>query len=350
MSGRVVISLSRAVRIDSVGGGCGDWSTPSTPCANSRRNRLQRSDEVGQKACGVVIPFVQRQPGGRPRAAGDPCADQRGFAKAGGGRDEGQFAVQTLVQPLDQAGAEDHVRPRWGDIEFRGQDWRRHRPSIDHAPSPANLQAVVIGTAWAADRIGFGARAPPRPHWCVGRAPPAAAPRAPGASSSPAPERLRTDPLNPRSLLPRWTAGPSVRDPGGHRQARRRSPAPASVPPLRPTPRAKGGVDRVRAWRGAVADAAEGAGVRRVGPQRGRMAPEGTDVTAPSAFHGQKAGQCGSEVESGCWKAVGHGCGDSGKNPPERGEIGAPGRAAALTAASIGAKARHAHDKCTRLS
>ena len=90
------------------------------PCANRRRNRLQRSDEVGQKAGGVVIPFVQRQPGDRSLATGDPFADQRGFAKAGGGRDEGQFAVQPLVQPLDQARAEDHVRPRWRDIQFRG--------------------------------------------------------------------------------------------------------------------------------------------------------------------------------------------------------------------------------------
>jgi len=32
-------------------------------CANTRRNRLQRSHEVGQKARGVVLPFVQRQPG-----------------------------------------------------------------------------------------------------------------------------------------------------------------------------------------------------------------------------------------------------------------------------------------------
>ena len=28
---------------------------------------------------------------------GDPFANQRGFAEAGGGRDEGQLAVQTLV-------------------------------------------------------------------------------------------------------------------------------------------------------------------------------------------------------------------------------------------------------------
>ena len=32
------------------------------PCSNIRRNRLQSRDEVSQKAGGVVIPFVQRQP------------------------------------------------------------------------------------------------------------------------------------------------------------------------------------------------------------------------------------------------------------------------------------------------
>ena len=76
-------------------------------CANICRNRLQSSDEVSQKTGGVIIPFIQRQPGDRPPATGDPFADQRGFAKAGGSRDEGQFtAAETLVQPLDQARAE----------------------------------------------------------------------------------------------------------------------------------------------------------------------------------------------------------------------------------------------------
>ena len=71
-SGRVAMSLSRAVRIDSIGGGCGDWSACQHPCSNRRRNRLQRSDEVGQKAGGVVIPFIQRQPGNRPPARSEP--------------------------------------------------------------------------------------------------------------------------------------------------------------------------------------------------------------------------------------------------------------------------------------
>ena len=91
------------------------------PFSNVWGNRLlQSSDEVSQKACRVVIPFVQRKPGGRSLATGEPFAKKRGFAKAGGGRDEGQSAVQTLVEPLDQAGTEDNFRLRWGDIEFSG--------------------------------------------------------------------------------------------------------------------------------------------------------------------------------------------------------------------------------------
>ena len=42
------------------------------PCTNIYRNCLQSRDEVSQKAGGVVIPFVQRQPGdsGRMNAEG----------------------------------------------------------------------------------------------------------------------------------------------------------------------------------------------------------------------------------------------------------------------------------------
>src|SRR5256885_13367603 len=97
--------------------------------SNSRRNRLQSSDEVRQKACGVVLPFVQRQPGGTgPRSLDslDPFTDQRGFPKASGGSDEGQFAVQTRVEPLDQAGAADNFRPKPREIQFRGENGRRH--------------------------------------------------------------------------------------------------------------------------------------------------------------------------------------------------------------------------------
>src|SRR6266851_7205248 len=54
------------------------------PCSNSGRNCLQSSDQVCQKACGVVVPCVQGQPGCRSPAPGQPFADQRGFPKARG--------------------------------------------------------------------------------------------------------------------------------------------------------------------------------------------------------------------------------------------------------------------------
>ena len=76
------------------------------------------------------VPFVERKPGSRSPTTGDPFAEERGLTGAGGGGDEGKLAVQTLVQPLDQAGAEDDSSPRWGDIEFSGQNWRRHRSII----------------------------------------------------------------------------------------------------------------------------------------------------------------------------------------------------------------------------
>ena len=91
------------------------------PCF-AQGKRLQRRDEVSQKAGGVVVPFVQRQPRDRSPATGDPFADQRGFAKAGGGGDEGQLAalIETLVQAFDQLGAPHNLGTRLGDVEFGG--------------------------------------------------------------------------------------------------------------------------------------------------------------------------------------------------------------------------------------
>ena len=110
------------------------------PFSNIRRNpfdsaqgkRLQSSDEVSQKACRVVIPFVQREPGHRPLVTGNPFADQRGFAKAGRGGDEGEFVtkLKTLIEPFDQVGAWDQVRPQWRDIQFRLQELFWHKDII----------------------------------------------------------------------------------------------------------------------------------------------------------------------------------------------------------------------------
>jgi len=110
-------------------------------CSDAGEEGLQRRDEVGQKARGRAVRCVQRKPGdANPSfarlATGEPFADQRGLAEAGGGRDEGQFVAgrETLVQPLDQPGARDHLGSRWGDIEFRRQDRRGHGSIIQRPP------------------------------------------------------------------------------------------------------------------------------------------------------------------------------------------------------------------------
>src|SRR5436190_2123538 len=54
------------------------------PFSNSGRNHPYSSNQVGQKACSVAIPFVQRQPGHLLVTTSDPFADQRGFPKASG--------------------------------------------------------------------------------------------------------------------------------------------------------------------------------------------------------------------------------------------------------------------------
>ena len=126
---------------------------PQHAFSDIRRDRPQSSDEVSQKARGLVVPFVQRQPGGRSPAAGDPFAEERGLAEAGRGGDEDQSVVRTLVQPLDQAGAQDGSRlVRW-DIELSGQDRRRHRSILEHTHTP-HPQPLLSGSSKSSAETG----------------------------------------------------------------------------------------------------------------------------------------------------------------------------------------------------
>ena len=90
--------------------------------ANLWRNCLQCCNEVNQKARGIAVPFIQRQPGNRSPTMGKPFANHCGLAKAGGSGDERQFAThcQPGVQPIDQAGARDNAGTGWGNIQFGG--------------------------------------------------------------------------------------------------------------------------------------------------------------------------------------------------------------------------------------
>ena len=87
---------------------------------------LQRGSQVRPEARRVIVPFVQREPGDGPPAAGGPLAQQRGLAKAGRGGDEREFAVQARVQPLDQARTRDQLGPDGGDIQFGGKQRHGH--------------------------------------------------------------------------------------------------------------------------------------------------------------------------------------------------------------------------------
>lgn len=66
--------------------------------------------------------------------AGDPFADQRAFAKAGGSRDESQLAIQYIIQPPEQALSGNNFRMRWGNIQLCAQDLRSHTSIIKHVP------------------------------------------------------------------------------------------------------------------------------------------------------------------------------------------------------------------------
>ena len=91
-----------------------------------RLNRLQGGDQVGQETDRVVVAFIQREPGGRSLATGDPFADQRSFTKASRGGNKGQLAIQPHVQSFGQAGARHQPWSDGGDIEFGFQEGDGH--------------------------------------------------------------------------------------------------------------------------------------------------------------------------------------------------------------------------------
>ena len=105
------------------------------PFPNIRRNRPQGGDEVGQEARGIVVAFVQGQPGGRP--VGNLAIHSLTsvlFPKPAEAETSVSLRSQALVQPLDQAGADNDSRRRRRDIELGGEDRRRHGAIIGHNP------------------------------------------------------------------------------------------------------------------------------------------------------------------------------------------------------------------------
>ena len=106
------------------------------PFPNLWRHCPERGDQVFEEARRVAIGFVEREPGDRTIATGDPFAEQGGFAKARRGGDEGDFVVQAIVETRDESRPGDSPWPGPGDIEFGHQDLRGHFRIIGHTVTP----------------------------------------------------------------------------------------------------------------------------------------------------------------------------------------------------------------------
>jgi hypothetical protein len=83
---------------------------------------------MGEKALGIVVAFIEREPSDGLLTTGEPFADEGGFAKPGRGRDEGNAGrvTQPVIETLDEAGAEDCPGPGRGNVEFGGEDGDWH--------------------------------------------------------------------------------------------------------------------------------------------------------------------------------------------------------------------------------
>ena len=72
--------------------------------AELRILRLQSSNQIGEKAHGIVVLRLQGEPGNGNAACLDPLGQERGFAKPGGSRDERQGALHPLLQAQGEVG------------------------------------------------------------------------------------------------------------------------------------------------------------------------------------------------------------------------------------------------------
>ena len=92
-----------------------------------------------------------------------PFAQQRRLAKAGGGRDEGQFAAQAHVQLLDQAWARDHVWPGGGDIKFGHQeDTSFHSGECKQQTRFVSTAPLVLNASLSRSPVQASVRVQPR--------------------------------------------------------------------------------------------------------------------------------------------------------------------------------------------
>src|SRR5205823_4932677 len=86
-----------------------------------RLDGLQRRDEVVQKAHGIAVVLVERQPGdpGSMIDVGEPAADERRLAEPGLRGDQRQGTAEPVAQPLEQPGARYQMRARRRSADLR---------------------------------------------------------------------------------------------------------------------------------------------------------------------------------------------------------------------------------------
>ena len=86
----------------------------------TRSERVTSPASAAATAIKVLRIKPPRYPGRRTLAASKPLTDQRSFTKARRSRDEGQFAVQAFIQPLDQVGSEDNILAERRNVKLCG--------------------------------------------------------------------------------------------------------------------------------------------------------------------------------------------------------------------------------------
>ena len=89
--------------------------------ANPRLHRLQCSDEVSPEQRWLIVVLVKRDPCPRPfagRGSCQPFSQHRRLAETRRRGDQGQLALDPLVQALDQSRTRYQPRTPLGDIEL----------------------------------------------------------------------------------------------------------------------------------------------------------------------------------------------------------------------------------------
>ena len=102
------------------------------------RYGLQNRDQIAQKTLRVAVLLIKREPGHGLLTLRHSRTDQRGLAKTGQCRDQGQLSVQAILDAFDQTWTRNQFRLSFGDEKFW---WRAVDSLWVWGLEPSNLQA-----------------------------------------------------------------------------------------------------------------------------------------------------------------------------------------------------------------